>query len=514
MTSVQMTASAETAAKSSRPSSDTPETSGAKDLFESLVKNQGKSAGAAKSNDSEDGEADAGAATETKDERSSKASSGAKGRIGFERMLAGTGEGAHSSRAENAGEGGETAVSADGEASAMAGLVAAAPALRAGEAAKQAGRADLPGSQSPTATPQSPDEMIDAKLTAQDAPRAEAATRFGRSAMPGGGDDGQKLGRADFVSMRTDFEPVSVREAFAALGSPGSAVAAMRKRAELGTTLGSMRNGEASIGGKDAATGQAAQGDGAFDLADTIARLADRTSGRHAHATRIAEARADGPSAQPSGDAKGMIEKKIDASEPFGRQIGAVIAGEMGPARLAAGQSSAGGSGTPAGSNAPTGETMRMRAGGAALKTLEIQLQPAHFGKLEVVMRVVDGQMAIQLAVTEAETMMRLEDDREGLRSVLKSAGFDVDDASISITLRDQGAPQRQVAASDAGQMGARLGQDAGAGTGAGGRPGGDGRQTRDGSGSASLQHHDGSGDSRSAELERGRRTPSSGLYL
>ena len=126
MTSVQMTASAETAAKSSRPSSDTPETSGAKDLFESLVKNQGKSAGAAKSNDSEDGEADAGAATETKDERSSKASSGAKGRIGFERMLAGTGEGAHSSRAENAGEGGETAVSADGEASAMAGLVAAA----------------------------------------------------------------------------------------------------------------------------------------------------------------------------------------------------------------------------------------------------------------------------------------------------------------------------------------------------------------------------------------------------
>ena len=84
MTSVQMTASAETAAKSSRPSSDTPETSGAKDLFESLVKNQGKNAGAAKSNDSEDGEADAGAATETKDERSSKASSGAKGRIGFD----------------------------------------------------------------------------------------------------------------------------------------------------------------------------------------------------------------------------------------------------------------------------------------------------------------------------------------------------------------------------------------------------------------------------------------------
>ncbi|MCK5932805.1 MAG: flagellar hook-length control protein FliK [Fulvimarina manganoxydans] len=513
MTAVQMTAVAETTAKGSRSSSNSQESDGAKDLFESLVKNQGKNAGTAKSEKQGEGEQDAGEVSE-KEERSSKASSGAKGRIGFERMLAGTGEGSNASSSEETATGGEGTTSADGEGAAMAGLVSAATALRAGEAAKQTGKTDLPGSQSPTATPQSADELIDAKLPPQDAPRADAAARFGRNAMPSGGEEGQKLGRADFVSMRTDFEPVSVREAFAALGSPGSAVAAMRKRAELGTTLGAMRNGDVPIGGKDAATGLAAQGDGSGDLADTIARLADRASGRHAHATRIAEARADGPTIQSTGDGKGMIERKIDASEPFGRQIGAVIAGEMGQARLPDAPNLTGSSGSPAGSNAPSGENMRMRAGGAALKTLEIQLQPAHFGKLEVVMRVVDGQMAIQLSVTEAETMMRLEDDREGLRSVLKSAGFDVDDASISITLRDQGAPQRQVAASDGAQMGARLGQDAGAGAGAGGRPGGDGRQPRDGTGAASLQHHEGAGESRPAELERGQRSSNSGLYL
>ncbi|HEX2020022.1 MAG TPA: flagellar hook-length control protein FliK, partial [Aurantimonas sp.] len=85
---------------------------------------------------------------------------------------------------------------------------------------------------------------------------------------------------------------------------------------------------------------------------------------------------------------------------------------------------------------------LRLRAGGAALKTIQIQLQPAHFGKLDVTMKLVDGHLAIQLLASEPETVMRLKDDTDGLKSLLSQSGFTVDEAAISIALRDPGQPR------------------------------------------------------------------------
>jgi len=104
---------------------------------------------------------------------------------------------------------------------------------------------------------------------------------------------------------------------------------------------------------------------------------------------------------------------------------------------------------------------LHLRAGGAALKTIQIQLQPEQLGKLDVTMRLVDGQLAIHLVASKAETALRLKDDAEGLKTLLSKAGFTVDDAAISIAVRDP-ATQRSPSASPS----------ANAGTGSDGRAG------------------------------------------
>lgn len=114
---------------------------------------------------------------------------------------------------------------------------------------------------------------------------------------------------------------------------------------------------------------------------------------------------------------------------------------------------------------------LRMKAGGAALKTLSIQLQPENLGRLDVSMRLVEGQLTLELAATEADTAKVLAADREGLKKLLEHAGFSLDDASITIVTRDSGlAPLRNVPAGGETlqQDGRSLGSSGGNGSGNG----------------------------------------------
>ncbi|GGD27523.1 flagellar hook-length control protein FliK [Aureimonas glaciei] len=130
---------------------------------------------------------------------------------------------------------------------------------------------------------------------------------------------------------------------------------------------------------------------------------------------------------------------------------------------------------------APGDAYVRLTAGGAALKTLTIQLQPEELGRLDVSMRLVEGQLTLEIAATEAGTAKVLAEDREGLRKLLQHAGFSLDDTSITIVTREAGAPARTSAADAAGQAGARTssGGDSPAGDGAAQ----DGRQGRESGG-------------------------------
>ncbi|MBB3996395.1 flagellar hook-length control protein FliK [Aureimonas pseudogalii] len=92
---------------------------------------------------------------------------------------------------------------------------------------------------------------------------------------------------------------------------------------------------------------------------------------------------------------------------------------------------------------------VRMRAGGAALKTLTIQLQPEHLGTLEVSMRLNEGKLTLELSASQADTAVLLADDRGTLRAVLEHAGFSVDDAAITVVTRDAVASAAR--SSDAG---------------------------------------------------------------
>ncbi len=86
--------------------------------------------------------------------------------------------------------------------------------------------------------------------------------------------------------------------------------------------------------------------------------------------------------------------------------------------------------------NAANGR-LRMNAGGAALKTLSIQLEPEALGRLDVSMRLVNGRLAVELAASEASTARAIAEDRQGLRKILEHAGFALDDAAITVVARD-----------------------------------------------------------------------------
>ncbi|UIJ72888.1 flagellar hook-length control protein FliK [Aurantimonas sp. HBX-1] len=250
--------------------------------------------------------------------------------------------------------------------------------------------------------------------------------------------------RADFVSMRTDFAPASrggdgavAAGRFAArMAAPGRAVADGAVPAGTATLLGADASADAGAAGSSEATPGDAKGgspsgaQGAAldaDGADVAKAGSSRTRTQGEDTGRNAAATADFPvgSSDPAGPADAPVSGTTPLVPPA-RQVASALVGALADLR-------------PVPAGAETAANLKLRAGGAALKTVQIQLQPAHFGKVDVTLKLIDGQLAIQLLASEPETVMRLKDDTEALKSLLSQSGFAVDDAAISIGLRDPG---------------------------------------------------------------------------
>lgn len=129
---------------------------------------------------------------------------------------------------------------------------------------------------------------------------------------------------------------------------------------------------------------------------------------------------------------------------------------------------------------APSGSHLRLRAGGGALKTLVIQLQPENLGLLHVSMRLQDGQLMLEIAADKVETARMLGEDRAALRSLLEKAGFSLEDSSIVVAVREAGASASTSGARDGAASPDGRGAERGAGQGSGeserGRSESDGR--------------------------------------
>lgn len=119
-------------------------------------------------------------------------------------------------------------------------------------------------------------------------------------------------------------------------------------------------------------------------------------------------------------------------------------------------------------SNAPqtagAAQLLRMTAGGAALKTLSIQLEPQDLGRVDVAMRLIDGRLQVELAASEPATAAALAGDRHGLRKILEHAGFALGDAAISIVSRDLGQGAATAAPASSGADGGRQAGDGSSG--------------------------------------------------
>lgn len=133
---------------------------------------------------------------------------------------------------------------------------------------------------------------------------------------------------------------------------------------------------------------------------------------------------------------------------------------------------------------------LRLRAGGAALRTLTLQLQPEHLGTLEVSLRLRDGQLALEIGASRPETAAALAGDEAALRQLLEKAGFSLDDGAIAITVRDASAAPA-----------ARAGDAPANGSGGGASSGG-------GSAGADSGPSDRGGEARRDPSGEGRRAP------
>ena len=324
--------------------------------------------------------------------------------------------------------------------------------------------------------------------------------------------------KVDFVSLRTDFEPSELRRADTDVTGdavPGRAVHAKASTAASAVTLKAVsermatfdadKSGTSEVGdkrksdivlskgadgskpgvvdaGKPAARDLAAGGNAVGAIPHSAAererkvagdghpdpdmRIATpQTEGMHDNSSRLPPSRqlhssferidrADRASAvaRPNSGMDETAALTRQVASAVGAQISAVIPSASAPAGATAAVS------TP--SAAPS-ENVRLRAGGAALKTLQIQLQPENLGTLDVTMKLVGGQLAIHLAASEASTALALKDDADGLRKLLTKAGFDIDEAAITISTRD-GAASRVGNAAGQASTSANAGQGGG----------------------------------------------------
>ncbi|MDE0922828.1 flagellar hook-length control protein FliK [Aurantimonas coralicida] len=250
----------------------------------------------------------------------------------------------------------------------------------------------------------------------------------------------QARAQVDLVSQRTDFEPATTAAGASAVaaGKPGGA-ATTNIRQLLASV--DMRAGNGAT--PDGEGGPAVDGEtgDVFATGEGNETRRGRSEPRGERAAFDRNPRADNDGNRNA--AAGVSPKVAETAAPglaaagapptIGRQVADAVSTSLTGAPL------------------PTGDTaeaarVQMRAGGAALKTIQIQLQPEQLGKLDVTMRLIDGKLAIHIVASEADTALRIKDDAEGLNKLLTKAGFSVDEAAISIGVRDAGAPRGGIA--------------------------------------------------------------------
>lgn len=324
-----------------------------------------------------------------------------------------------------------------------------------------------------------------------------ALGKTGELALPAGSAAGKS--RVDVVHMATHFEPnpdqaVILENASSArrLSLKGGGDAAMTPLERAAAALQAAIDGGAEAtspagSAKDAAapTASAGEADDAGVSGDTDTAAPPRAASDRRHSTVIRNALQATAASDPKdkGDAARSKAAAAPADGPGGSVGGAGnSAASSGVAGQVASRIISALSPIVQGSSARPGHSaggFKLTAGGAALKTMQIQLHPADLGTLDVSMRLVGGALAIELSASQSETVQLLSSDKDSLRKLLKDAGFSVDDASISIVARSAavGRPQTIQAGnssqanqggmgqSGAGQSGmGQGGSDAGAG--------------------------------------------------
>ncbi|HEX2019709.1 MAG TPA: hypothetical protein VGO17_12280, partial [Aurantimonas sp.] len=201
--------------------------------------------------------------------------------------------------------------------------------------------------------------------------------------------------RADFVSMRTHFAPAGHGTGVPGTGAPGGGAPAFRAvapgRSFAGPDAPMVPDGEPEAGAAFAAgadeasqpSGKAGSAlpDNAREAGPTAARPDGRAEARRGAddkdgtAVRLPAAKTETGAASPQGIGFANAPSTGAIPDvPLGRQVASALGGAVSDLRSDLSGSEAEGN-------------LRLRAGGAALKTIQIQLQPAHFGKLDVTMK-------------------------------------------------------------------------------------------------------------------------------
>lgn len=85
------------------------------------------------------------------------------------------------------------------------------------------------------------------------------------------------------------------------------------------------------------------------------------------------------------------------------------------------------------------------------VRSIQIQLHPEDLGKIKVAMHLRGDELRLQIEVTNKKVELLLQNDQQILKDLLGQSGYDIKDASISITLSpgDLLPPQRSTAAND-----------------------------------------------------------------
>lgn len=280
--------------------------------------------------------------------------------------------------------------------------------------------------------------------------------------------DGMVLVRADAETEKAAAEAAATKQAKDAGKGTADETAALlagladKKGAQTAAkdVSDTSRAGEAKAA-KDAKDSKAAGSDGEAELPvrfdEALARLSGRGrtsggSGGDAAGGRGDRREAATDAAARSADASIAKTKDVAVNPALAGAGGLGLATQIADRMLEV-------LGEPAARPAPSAGTdsqehLRMRAGGAALKTLTIQLKPEHLGTLDVSMRLSEGRLTVELAASRADTAVLLSEDRGALRQLLERAGFSVDDAAITVVAKDIQPNATRAADSSAGTGG------------------------------------------------------------